>query len=144
MIFQGDNMDDILSKIMDSGSPEISIPSGPQRVIIFKDDPEEKSKVYCLLPGGGVQFMYSPTVMEGMGLTPASTAASYTAPRNSVELASAGKSSEAWRRASIVGVKARSRAASISEGVGLASRGDAGSSNFDTFSSVIGVPTRPA
>jgi hypothetical protein len=49
MTFQGDNMDDILSKIMDSGSPEISIPSGPQRVIIFKDDPEEKSKVYCLL-----------------------------------------------------------------------------------------------
>ena len=43
-------MDDILSKIMDSGSPEISIPSGQQRVIIFKDDPEEKSKVYCLLP----------------------------------------------------------------------------------------------
>ena len=89
--------------------------------------------------------MYSSSSMRGMGLTPASTAASYTAPRNSVVLASAGKSSEAWRRASIVGVKARSRrAASISEGVGLASCGDAGSSNFDTFSSVIGVPTRPA
>ena len=42
-------MDDILSKIMDSGSPEISIPAGPQRVIIFKDDPEESGKVYCLL-----------------------------------------------------------------------------------------------
>jgi len=42
-------MDDILTKIMDSGSPEISIPAGPQRVIIFKDDPEESGKVYCLL-----------------------------------------------------------------------------------------------
>ena len=42
-------MDDILSKIMESGSPEISIPAGPQRVIIFKDDPEESGKVYCLL-----------------------------------------------------------------------------------------------
>ena len=49
MICRVDNMDDILTKIMDSGSPEISIPAGPNRVIIFKDDPEEKGKVYCLL-----------------------------------------------------------------------------------------------
>jgi len=34
---------------MDSGSPEISIPSGPNRIIIFKDDPDEKGKVYVLL-----------------------------------------------------------------------------------------------
>jgi len=42
-------MDDNLNKIMDSKSSEISVPSGPNRVLIFKDDPEEKSKVYCLL-----------------------------------------------------------------------------------------------
>jgi len=42
-------MDDNLTKIMDSGSSEISVPSGPNRVLIFKDDPEDKGKVYCLL-----------------------------------------------------------------------------------------------
>lgn len=42
-------MDEILRKLMDSGSPEISIPSGPNRIIIFKDDPDEKGKVYVLL-----------------------------------------------------------------------------------------------
>lgn len=42
-------MDEPLSKIMESGSPEISVPSGPNRVLIFKDDPDEKGKVYCLL-----------------------------------------------------------------------------------------------
>ncbi len=34
---------------MDSGSPEIAVPAGPERVLIFKDDPDEKSKVYVLL-----------------------------------------------------------------------------------------------
>ena len=42
-------MDEILKTLMDSGSPEIAVPAGPERVLIFKDDPDEKGKVYCLL-----------------------------------------------------------------------------------------------
>lgn len=42
-------MDEILKTLMDSGSPEISVPAGANRVMIFKDDPSEKGKVYCLL-----------------------------------------------------------------------------------------------
>ena len=42
-------MDDILQTLMDSGSPEIAVPAGNNRVLIYKDDPDDKGKVYCLL-----------------------------------------------------------------------------------------------
>ena len=42
-------MDEILQTLMDSGSPEIAVPAGTNRVLIFKDDPDDKGKVYSLL-----------------------------------------------------------------------------------------------
>jgi|TARA_R110002020_G_scaffold130760_4_gene292428 hypothetical protein len=42
-------MDEVLKTLMDSGSPEMAVPAGTNRVLIFKDDPEDKAQVYCLL-----------------------------------------------------------------------------------------------